>query len=110
MTYWKPIIAIILALSLTGCAGTLAQMSTDAAYLHAAGSNYVREVHAYRLWVRGECHDMLKMEVDALKADGEYGEARSRLSANYPGLVTLDIISDFEDDPGSVLSEPFGCE
>ena len=103
-------LAIILPLVLTGCAEWAAKAIEDANYLHQAGRAYVMEVHDARRDIRRICHEMLMAEVKMLEAQGKWQEARARLKANYPALVTFDIAKQAAADPTGLTATPFGCE
>ena len=96
-----------LALALGGCAETGARLLTDATYLHESASAYVREIHDLRRFVRAECRASMVREIDSLREEGDETVLRRMLAANYPGLVTVDIITG--DDLTGVLSSPPGC-
>jgi len=103
-------LALILMLALTGCAGAAATAIEDARQLHEAAKAYVAEVHAARRQIRGKCWELLLVEVNRLAVEGNTDEARTKLKANYPALVTVDIITKALDEPGSLSREPFGCD
>lgn len=93
----------------TGCAELAATLINDARSLHTAAEQYVSDVHERRREVRRLCWEMLTKEVEALEQSGEFDQAREKLKANYPSLVTTDIVKSAlnKDAP---LDEPFGCE
>lgn len=101
---------IALALLLSGCAQFAAKTLEDANYLHDAARAYVIETHKARQAVRRICWEMLMIEVRRLEADGKPDEARARLKANYPSLVTMSLIKQVKEDPLALSAEPFGCD
>jgi hypothetical protein len=103
------VVPVVLLLTLSGCAGFASKVIEDADQLHDSARDYVRAVHDARREIRRECWEILMAEVEGLKADGKHAEARERLAANYPKLVTIDVLEDIQNDPTGVLSEPFGC-
>ena len=103
------VLGLVLAL-LGGCAETAARFFQQGVYLHEAAAAYVREVHAFRQWVRVECKASLVREIDTLKDAGDEPALRALLTKNYPGLVTFDIIDAARDDPTGILAAAPGCE
>jgi hypothetical protein len=102
--------ALILAgLLLGGCAGTAARIATDAAYLHETAGAYVREIHAFRQFIRAECKASLVREIDTLRQDGDEAKLRATLAGNYPGLVSVDGIMQAQEDPAGILATAPGC-
>lgn len=106
----RRIVPLILALALTGCAGAAATAIEDSKALHEAARAYVREVHDARREIRQKCRELLIVEVNEMVAEGRSEEAREKLKANYPALVTVDVITKALDEPGSLSREPFGCD
>ena len=51
----RAIFVVLIGLALTGCAETAARFVQQGVYLHEAADAYVREVHAFRQWIRTEC-------------------------------------------------------
>lgn len=101
---------LVLLLPLAGCVEAGAKVIEDASYLHQAGRAYVMEVHDARRETRRICWEMLMKEVDQLEQQGKWQEARTRLKANYPPLVTMAIAKQAKEDPLGLTAEPFGCE
>lgn len=95
---------------LGGCVESGARAIGAATYTADKLSDYVRETHDLRLWVRSECREILEDEVKALVAKGETKAARELLRANYPELVTVNILQSISEEGSSPLSEPFGCD
>ena len=106
---WLLLCACAILLGLQGCAGAAATAITDAQDLHDAAKSYVEDNHDLRRKIRAECEKMLFAEVDRLRAEGKYDEARKRLDENYPDLVTIDIVKAALDENKTPLSDPFGC-
>ncbi len=103
-------LVIALAVLLGGCAETLARVTTDAAYLHEAASEYVREQHQARQNIRQECRASVAREIQQLIEAGDEPALREMLRSAYPPLVTMDIIGRAMDNDGNTfLSEPPGC-
>ena len=103
-------LVVALGVLLGGCAETLARVTTDAAYLHEAASEYVREQHQARQNIRQECRSSVAREIQQLIEAGDEPALRAMLRSVYPPLVTMDIVNAALDDSGaSVLSEPPGC-
>ncbi len=102
-------IAIGLALVLGGCAETIARAAVDAAYLHDAASDYVRETHVLRQAIRKACRASVERDIQRLIEAGEEAALRSMLRDVYPPLVTMDIIDSALEGRSSILSEPPGC-
>ncbi len=100
------IAATLALLLLGGCAETLARFATDAADLHQATSDYVRENIAARRFVRSECRASLVRQIEALEGD-EVG-IQQVLRDSYPPLVTMDILSK-TDHVSDILSTPPSC-
>lgn len=109
MKYTLITLAIASTLFAGGCIEAGAIAIDDARALHESAKGYVKDNHDLRRRVREECREILILEVDMLKALGEYDKARERLAANYPELVTIDIVKAALDDETAPLSEPFGC-
>jgi len=89
--------------------GLLSGCAADIDELRDSARAYVRAVHDARREIRRECWEILMDEVDSLRDAGKHAEARERLAANYPPLVTVDVLKSLEADPIGVLSDPFGC-
>ncbi len=106
MKYTIPIALLLLS----GCVEAGAIALNDARALHESAAHYVRAVHDARREVRRECWEILMEEVAKLRVAGEYQKARDRLAANYPALVTIDVLSENQEEtPSGTLPEPFGC-
>ncbi len=103
---WIP---IALALLLTGCAETVAKLAVDASYLHDTASNYVREVHSFRQFIRAECKASLVREIDQVRQERDEAALREVLRRHYPGLVSVDLFMNLRDDPNSILADALGC-
>ncbi len=102
--------ALALLLLLGGCAETVARVAVDAAYLHDAASDYVREQHQARQAIREACRASVARELQQLIEAGDEHALRAVLRRAYPPLVTMDIIdSALEDSAAGILSEPPGC-
>ena len=99
-----------LLLGLGGCAEFLARAMMDATYLQVTASEYVREVHGLRQFIRQECRASLMREVDKLKLTGDEEALREVLAKSYPGLVTVKLYKTARGDQESVLSRAPGCE
>ena len=97
-------------LALGGCAELAATAINDARSLHDSAKGYVGAVHHTRREVRRLCWEMLMKEVDSLEDEGKYAEARRLLGANYPGLVSIDVVKKALNDADSLGAEPFGCD
>ncbi len=104
MKYLILVLAIVL---LSGCVAAAGRAVTEAGYVAGAASDYVREAHDLRRWIRQQCFDLLKTEIRALGDDTE--KIRELLVASYPPLVTIGILREAKDDSQSILSTPFGC-
>jgi hypothetical protein len=99
------------SLFLSGCAETAARAVDDAASLHMAARSYVMEVHDLRRDIRRQCREMMQQRVNEYREKGDYASATSLLRANYPSLVTQDLVKRTLDSPDALLlSEPFGCQ
>ena len=110
MHWSKPIVLVALLLGLTGCAETAARAIADGTYLQIAAGNYVRDVHAFRKWIRDQCQASLVREIDGIRKTGTEADLRALLEANYPKLVTMDILEAVKDDFDGMLSVPPGCK
>lgn len=108
MRHWILLAAVVLMLS--GCIEAGSRAIGAATYTANEATDYVRETDSLREWIRAECRRLLEREVQDLVMAGRSDEARARLRANYPPLVTLGIIGGLKADPASVLSVPFGCD
>jgi len=98
----------LILLMLGGCAETLARFATDAADLHQATSDYVRENIAARRYVRSECRASLVRQIEALRDEGDEVGIQQVLRDSYPPLVTMDILSK-TDRVSDILSTPPSC-
>ncbi len=101
--------AITSGLLLTSCTGFAVRALTDITYLHEAAGDYVREIHGVRQFIRQECKASLVREIDTLKQNGDEKALRELLAKNYPGLVTVDIVSQARENPEGILSKAPGC-
>ena len=70
------ILVVVATFFLIGCAELGARFVTDAAYLAESSEAFVREVHDDRRWIRTECREMLRAEVEALRRARKFAEAR----------------------------------
>ncbi len=104
-----PILIVIAAVLLGGCAGGAARAVGALTYAADKAEEYVREVDETRKWVRRLCRDILEDEVEALIDAGDLDGARERLRANYPDLVLVSAITSLDEESTGFLSEPFGC-
>lgn len=101
------LVLILTAVLLSGCVAAASRAVTEAGYVAGAASDYVREAHDLRRWIRQQCFDLLKTEIRQLGEDTK--RIRELLIASYPPLVTTDILRAAKDDRQSILSRPFGC-
>ncbi|KKK87560.1 hypothetical protein LCGC14_2752030 [marine sediment metagenome] len=97
----RAIFAVLIGLTVSSC--------QDAAYLHQASRNFVIERHTFRQWIRAECRASLVRDLEKLQKEGNESGVRALLAANYPGLVTFDIIDAARQDLTGTLSKPSGC-
>ena len=106
------VLVILAPLLLGGCIGPefLARLMTDAAYLQVTASEYVREVHDLRQFIRQECRASLMREVDKLKLTGDETALREVLAGSYPDLVTVGLYKAARGDQEGVLARAPGCE
>ena len=103
------IVIMTIAATTSGCAELAATAITDARDLHQALRNYAEDVYEARREIRRLCWETFKQRHSALVAEGKYDEANALARANYPGLVSVDLIkSALEKD--APLDQPFGCE
>lgn len=110
MKRWKPIIVLTCASLTFGCAELAAVAIEDARALHESAKSYVEATHETRREIRRVCWDMLMKEVEALENAGDFAGARELLKANYPGLVSIDVVKKALDSDQVVGDEPFGCD
>ncbi len=105
MNWLKPIIVAVALLGLGGCVEIAGRAMVEGAYLADSASDYVREVHDLRRWIREQCRDLLKAEIKTAGDDPD--KVRQLLIDSYPPLVTVGVVRDVK--AGSVLSVPVGC-
>ena len=103
------LLALSLALGLGGCAEIAATALTDARDAHSAARDYVVENVTLRREVRRRCWEIVSAQVEALRAEGQFEEAKELLRKNYPALVTVTLIKRTIEEPENISAEPFGC-
>ena len=95
----KIILPVLISLFLlTGCIEWAARGIMNAEYLATAAENFVREQHETRQWIRVECSDSLKREMDILKQTGDEAAIRELLGSHYPDLVSVELVKAFQSD------------
>ena len=99
------IIVPILAVGLLAGCTFAGQAITDVGDLQQDAREYVGERFERRRAIRAECADLLNREVEALKAENRFAEARALLDANYPALMTEKALSAAINDDTSALAE-----
>ncbi len=95
---------------MSGCAEPLARLAIDAADLHQATSDYVRENIAQRRYIRAECRASVVRQVETLRAKGNETDVQRVLRDNYPPLITMRIAKATIDGQHAELLEiPPSC-
>ena len=98
------------AFLLAGCAEFGARVITDATYLAESAEGLVRENHDIRRDIRTRCRDRLWARIDRLDQEGREDEADRLLDANYPSLLTFQVVKAYKSGEGfAVLDHPWGC-
>ena len=102
-------ICLALPLGLGGCAELGATLITDARDAHSTARDYVVENVMLRREVRRRCWEIVSSQVDALRAEGQFEEAKDLLRKNYPSLVTVTLVKRAIEEPENISAKPFGC-
>jgi hypothetical protein len=102
---------VIAALMLGGCAEMFSAITQDVGDARNLTRNYLGGNAAERQAIRYECAQILREEVDALKAEGKYDEARALLQASYPPIVTFGTIKKIRrgESPSDILNTAWTC-
>ena len=99
------IVIPMLAIGLLAGCELAGQVVTDVGDLQQDAREYVSERFDRRRAIRAECADLLNREVEALKAENRFAEARELLDANYPALMTEKALSAAINDDSGILAE-----
>ncbi len=99
----------LLLITLTGCAGVAARAIQHAAYLDTVASEFVREIHDFRRWIREQCKASLTREIDKLRTLNDEPGLRKLLSANYPKPITFELIKAIKDGDITDILISSGC-
>ena len=99
------IIALLLAVGLLAGCEIAGQAITDVGDLQKDAREHVGERFDRRRAIRAECADLLNREVEVLKAENRFAEARELLEANYPPLMTEKALSAAINNDSAILAE-----
>ncbi len=103
------VLAALLLLLFGGCGDILARAVVDAAYLHEAASDRVREQHERRKYIRQECYASVDRDILRMIEEKKEVEVRRLLREAYPPLITTAIIDRALEGRSDILTGPPGC-
>ena len=101
---------LLIALALSGCAGTVAGAVAFGEEQQQEAYDLVREVDGWREEIRNECKDIVRQEARRLREEQGADAATTYLRKHYVGLVTVSVIKASQNQEApAVLTDPWPC-
>ena len=90
------IIALLLAVGLLAGCDALQSAREQALQLQEDGESYINDNIKRRGEIRDINWDLIKLQVETLRSEGKYEDARAYLCKHYPPLVALGTLREAE--------------